>query len=38
MVDTPGFSEQEWDFPGPAINEESAFRYTSIFQVSNSYL
>ncbi|CAF5096428.1 unnamed protein product, partial [Rotaria magnacalcarata] len=30
---TLNFTEVKWDIAGPMINEESAFRYTSIFQI-----
>jgi hypothetical protein len=33
-----GITDTELDTTGPTINEESAYRYTSIFQVSSSAL
>jgi hypothetical protein len=33
LANSSGFTDAELDIGGPTINEESAYRYTSIFQV-----
>jgi hypothetical protein len=33
LATSSGFTDPELDIGGPTINEESAYRYTSIFQV-----